>query len=829
MPRNAVSSSTHHFDFYTSTNEDVQGRPSKRMRIQPRDSNESETFVVAQQDGTNILEVDASVPEVNITGALSVSGGISGTVTTDKIQEGNSSVEVVDTGSGQVVTTVDGNAVMTVDAGNVTATQPIVQSSANGYLVVNNTGAGSYGQRMQRSGANKWAVWSTAADDFNIYNYGVGRNDMVIDSNGNSDFAGSMNVKGILSMGDTVGGIMQLKDSSSGKVGVITMNSDQLRISGSAGVTSRISSDCTIDDLDATVFKLASTTVSSTAAELNLLDGVTATTAEFNLLDGVTSTTAEINQLVGIGGTTVSAQLATKLPLSGGTVTGDLTVQGTTDLDCDSNGAVTVNYATGSSSIYAELLRASEGGFGFHYNRSAGTGSGDWYTYMPLNTNSWTVYGGSSGAIVMEMDSTKLTSINYGLDVAGALRVTDTTKQLELEYDASNQCDFTVSSGGSLTITPSSTFTFITGTLEVTSAITENGVPVSVNTHTHTQIEDGTDSSVVVNDSAATITSTINNIIELQTTTTGTTAFGDLGATGDISTSGGNIEINTNSPKCIINNTTTTETGLEFHRSGTKKAEVFLESISDDLEVYTNSALALAISNSDQSVHVPNVFKFDSYMDCSVNVAKIVTADMAATHNNESGLEIEYGATGSASNYCSLQRVEGTGGFGLKIGRTNGTTRQWYIYIPSGGSNLTFYTAPNRDNNSGGASCLNMSTTSGTGAITSDRRAKKNIKDMCVDACGALSELRPVCFQYKVDSTQTPCAGFIAQEVQKTSLAHLVEVVEEPEDMCTDFVDEVNDGHLHTLKMGELVPYLVKAVQELTKKIRVLEQNQKLG
>ena len=37
------------------------------------------------------------------------------------------------------------------------------------------------------------------------------------------------------------------------------------------------------------------TAITSTPAELNLLDGVTATTAELNILDGVTSTAAEIN------------------------------------------------------------------------------------------------------------------------------------------------------------------------------------------------------------------------------------------------------------------------------------------------------------------------------------------------------------------------------------------------------------------------------------------------------------------------------------------------------------------------------------------------------
>jgi len=43
--------------------------------------------------------------------------------------------------------------------------------------------------------------------------------------------------------------------------------------------------------------------VTSTATELNILDGVTSTTAELNILDGVTSTTAELNILDGVTST----------------------------------------------------------------------------------------------------------------------------------------------------------------------------------------------------------------------------------------------------------------------------------------------------------------------------------------------------------------------------------------------------------------------------------------------------------------------------------------------------------------------------------------------
>ena len=56
-----------------------------------------------------------------------------------------------------------------------------------------------------------------------------------------------------------------------------------------------------------TTLQLGGVAVTSTAAELNILDGVTATAAELNILDGVTSTAAELNILDGV--TSTAAEL----------------------------------------------------------------------------------------------------------------------------------------------------------------------------------------------------------------------------------------------------------------------------------------------------------------------------------------------------------------------------------------------------------------------------------------------------------------------------------------------------------------------------------------
>ena len=65
-----------------------------------------------------------------------------------------------------------------------------------------------------------------------------------------------------------------------------------------------VSGDVDVDGtLETDALSINGTAVTSTAAELNILDGVTSTAAELNILDGVTATAAEINALDGITST----------------------------------------------------------------------------------------------------------------------------------------------------------------------------------------------------------------------------------------------------------------------------------------------------------------------------------------------------------------------------------------------------------------------------------------------------------------------------------------------------------------------------------------------
>ena len=70
-------------------------------------------------------------------------------------------------------------------------------------------------------------------------------------------------------------------------------------------------------EVSATTLDIGGTNITSTAAELNIMDGVTATAAELNIMDGVTATTAELNIMDGVTATASELNL-----LDGGTSVG---------------------------------------------------------------------------------------------------------------------------------------------------------------------------------------------------------------------------------------------------------------------------------------------------------------------------------------------------------------------------------------------------------------------------------------------------------------------------------------------------------------------------
>jgi hypothetical protein len=153
-----------------------------------------------------------------------------------------------------------------------------------------------------------------------------------VDINGNVDISGSL----------TLGGT------------TITSTGAELNILD--GVTSTAAELNILDGVTSTAAELNILDgVTSTAAELNILDGVTSTAAELNILDGVTSTAAELNLLDGSTAGTVVASKAVVVDsnkdltgIRNLTIAGDLTISGD-DLTMATNTAGNLLIADGTN------------------------------------------------------------------------------------------------------------------------------------------------------------------------------------------------------------------------------------------------------------------------------------------------------------------------------------------------------------------------------------------------------------------------------------------------------------------------------------------------
>ena len=171
-----------------------------------------------------------------------------------------------------------------------------------------------------------------------------------------------------------------------------------------------------------------STAITSTGAELNILDGVTSTTAELNILDGVTSTTAELSILDGVTST------ATELNI----VDGNTSATSTTLADADrvvvnDNGTMVQVALTDFETYFESALDTLSNvtTVGALDSGSITSGFGNIDTGSSTITTTGAISGGSltaNGGVTVDnitIDGTEidLSSGDLTLDVAGDLNL----------------------------------------------------------------------------------------------------------------------------------------------------------------------------------------------------------------------------------------------------------------------------------------------------------------------------------------------------------------------------------------------------------------------
>ncbi len=165
---------------------------------------------------------------------------------------------------------------------------------------------------------------------------------------GNSTLQGDLTVNG--SINATVVGVASTANAltTARTITIAGVTAGAANFDGSANITITTSG-----------LTLGGTAVTSTGAELNILDGVTASTAEINLLDGVTASTTEINHIDGVT-SAIQTQLDAKI---GANYTGDIDITGelvvqsyneTYQSVSSSSGTTTINCETGN--VFASTL-----------------------------------------------------------------------------------------------------------------------------------------------------------------------------------------------------------------------------------------------------------------------------------------------------------------------------------------------------------------------------------------------------------------------------------------------------------------------------------------
>jgi len=273
----------------------------------------AETSLDSSND--TLLVHDASASALRKTTLASISsalGGITDVVADTSPQLGGSldvnGEDIVSTSNGNITLTPNGSGVVRIDGSNGIDMQ-------SGAISIKNSGAQSYVRfYCESSNAHYAQLQAPAHADFSgnttltlpaTTDTIVGRattdtltNKTLTSPKINEDVAVTATATEI----NLLDGVTSTTSELNILDGVTSTASELNLVDGSSASTI-VNSKAVIygssGEVNATTLQIAGTSITSTAAELNILDGVTSTAAELNILDGVTSTATELNVMDG--------------------------------------------------------------------------------------------------------------------------------------------------------------------------------------------------------------------------------------------------------------------------------------------------------------------------------------------------------------------------------------------------------------------------------------------------------------------------------------------------------------------------------------------------
>jgi hypothetical protein len=266
------------------------------------------------------------------------------------------------------------------------------------------------------------------------------------------------------------------------------------------------------------------------------------------------------------------------------------------------------------------------------------------------------------------------------------------------------------------------------------------------------------------------------------------------------------------------NNSALGQTALGSNTSGTNNSALGYDSLSANTTGAFNSAFGKDALRANTTASNNTAVGYQALYTSTTganNTALGYRAGYVVTGGDNVFIGVNTGsdATTGTSNTFVGRNAGGavtTGGSNTILGRFDGNTgidirtASNYVVLSGGGGNPEAYVA------GGGASWYQRSN-SASWATTSDQRIKENIISL-KNGLSVITALRPVEFDYI--TTKKHEVGFIAQEYKQV----LPEQITYENNPATDIKELTNGEALMGIQQN-LVPYLVKAIQELNAKV----------
>ena len=262
--------------------------------------------------------------------------------------------------------------------------------------------------------------------------------------------------------------------------------------------------------------------------------------------------------------------------------------------------------------------------------------------------------------------------------------------------------------------------------------------------------------------------------------------------------------------------------------SGNYKTGIGTGSPTNQLTVYADtSAYAQMIQQNQGDGAVLDLYAsasddhaFDPFLKCRTDADDLFMIDNAGNwYSGDNFVSNPWDASGS-SNYGSLYFQHGTASLGQTFATaTNvsagGGYANWYSNIINASSTTHRHVQWMNDGTSAGTITYNSSNSVAYNTTQSDRTLKKNFANWTENVLDSFDKINPQLFHFKIQKdSEEKIKGFIAQDMlDKFPEAYPL----------VAYGEEDNQTEKYQFNPSGMVVYLMKAVKELSDKIKVLE------